>query len=200
MASKFEIEQMHVPYFAPKTIDQSKVLKVFEKNERSETKGGNKDKTSLLYQYMDKLKQLPTSSSSLTSYYATTFRKLMKLSKDTPIQKKWDQGGNEEEPGNEVWASANKDGGNFVELIQILLDHFLTINHQQNDNNNNDDDQIGILLLALDLVKQLALTQTGLLRYYEMKLDTLGRCLESRLIENLLEKRSHPDPMVRKKN
>ncbi|KAI9300723.1 clasp N terminal-domain-containing protein [Cunninghamella echinulata] len=196
MASKFEVEQMHVPYFSPKTIDQSKVLKVFEKNERSEAKGGNKDKTSLLYQYMDKLNQSPaslSSTSSLTSFYAPTFRKLMRLCKETPIQKKWDQGGNEEEPGNEVWASANKDGGNFVELIQILLNQFLNMKQQLNGDN---DDHISILLLALDLVKQLALTQTGLLRFYEMKLDSLGRSLESRLIEYLLEKRSHPDPMV----
>ncbi|KAI8328645.1 clasp N terminal-domain-containing protein [Chlamydoabsidia padenii] len=172
----------YVPYYAPNIEDISEWHPVFENNNRSE---GTKDKAASLYQLVDKLKQYCQSAGTTAhQQHSILFRKLMRLSKEAPIQKKWDQGGSEEFPGSEMWASANKDGGNFVELVQVIL-HMLTLPQFS-----------CCTLLILDLVRQLALAQTGLMRFYEMKLDRQGMTLESQLLEQLLEKRGSPNPTI----
>ncbi|KAI8096355.1 clasp N terminal-domain-containing protein [Halteromyces radiatus] len=175
----------HVPYFAPSVISND-VLPVFDNNHRSE--GNAKDKSALLYQLIDKLKQHLESTGNDTAQsqhhqHIAIFRKLMRLSKESPIQKKWDQGGNSEQ-GADVWASAQKDGGNFVELMQVVLRILTSPSFQC------------CTLFVLDLIRQLAMAQTGLMRFYEMKFDRHGMTLEARLVEQLLEKRADPDPTI----
>lgn len=172
----------YVSYYAPNIEDISHWHAVFEVNHRSE---GIKDKAAPLYQLIDKLKQYcQCSGTTAHQQHSVLFRKLMRLSKESPIQKKWDQGGSEEVPGSEMWASASEDGGNFVELIQVII-NMLSLPQFS-----------CCTLLILDLVRQLAMAQTGLMRFYEMKMDRHGMTLESQLFEQLLEKRGSPDPTV----
>jgi hypothetical protein len=83
-----------------------------------------------------------------------------------------------------MWASASKDGGNFVELIQVIINMLSLPKFRC------------CTLLILDLVRQLAMAQTGLMRFYEMKMDRHGMTLESQLFEQLLKKRGSIDPTV----
>lgn len=179
---------MHVPFFAPEKVNFPNP--VFKHNVRtniamtttaSTTTNGTspaarnlKDKTILLYALIDKLK---TSSVD----HQNTFRKLSRLFKDVPIRRRWDQGGIEEN-GSETWAGAQGDAGNFVETVQAILPHLV-------DNDKH-------ILSALECVRQLAITQAGLFRFYERKVDDQGRTLESQLMEKLLLIRSNENPTV----
>lgn len=184
----------HVPFFAPEKVNFPNP--VFKSNVRtnivasshsttttSTTTNGtlngrnSKDKTMLLYTLIDKLNSA-TSSSTTTTTNADTFRKLTRLFKEVPIRRRWDQGGIEEN-GSETWAGAQGDAGNFVETVQAIL--------PQLDNNT----------VALECIRQLAVTQTGLFRYYERKLDDQGKSLESQLMEKLLDIRCNDNPTVR---
>lgn len=136
-----------------------------------------KDKTVLLYALIDKLK---LSSSD----HHQTFRKLIRLCKEVPIRRRWDQGGIEEN-GSETWAGAQGDAGNFVELVQAII-YFL----------NHNDDNEKYLNVCLECIRQLAVTQAGLFRFYERKVDDKGMTLESQLMEKLLLIRSNENPTV----
>lgn len=179
----------HVPFFAPEKVNFPNP--VFRSNVRtnivaasqsttttSTTTNGTsngrniKDKTTLLYTLIDKL-----NSATSTSTNADTFRKLTRLFKEVPIRRRWDQGGIEE-TGSETWAGALGDAGNFVETVKATLPHL--------DNNT----------VALECIRQLAVTQTGLFRYYERKLDDQGKSLESQLMEKLLDIRCNDNPTV----
>ena len=48
----------------------------------------------------------------------------------------------------------------------------------------------------MECIRQLAVTQTGLFRYYERKLDERGKSLESQLMETLLDIRCNDNPTV----
>ncbi|CAO3600104.1 unnamed protein product [Absidia cylindrospora] len=181
----------HIPYYSPNPQQQQAPtpwLEVFEANQRSD---GTRDKAAPLYQMIDKLQHYGQQSlgggvSATHQQHGTVFRKLMRISKESPIQKKWDQGGLNEQPGCEVWASAKNDGGNYVELMQVILQHLAAA----------EPGLACCSLALLDLVRQLAMAQTGLMRFYEMKLDRHGMTLESRLLEQLLIKRGNLDPTI----
>ncbi|EPB92703.1 hypothetical protein HMPREF1544_00432 [Mucor circinelloides 1006PhL] len=186
----------HVPFFAPEKVNFPNP--VFKSNVRanivasshsttttSTTTNGtlngrnSKDKTMLLYTLIDKLNSATSSSTTTTTTTtnADTFRKLTRLFKEVPIRRRWDQGGIEES-GSETWAGAQGDAGNFVETVQAIL--------PQLDNN----------IVALECIRQLAVTQTGLFRYYERKLDDQGKSLESQLMEKLLDIRCNDNPTI----
>ena len=176
----------YVPFFAPEKVNYPNP--VFKHNARtivstnaSTTTSNNrnlKDKTTLLYALIDKLK-------SSSSDHHQTFRKLIRLFKEVPIRRRWDQGGIEEN-GSETWAGAQGDAGNFVELIQTIIG-FL-------DDNNLDEKYLAI---SLECIRQLAVTQAGLFRYYERKVNENGMTLESQLMERLLQIRSNENPTVK---
>jgi hypothetical protein len=127
---------------------------------------------------IDKLK----SSSIQPSDNVNTFRKLTGLLKEVPIRRRWDQGGSEEN-GNETWAGANGDGGNFVELVQSILLHLDTPTDKRT-------------ISALECTRQLAVTQSGLFKFFERKSNDKGMTVESLLTEKLLELRSNENPTV----
>ncbi len=127
---------------------------------------------------IDKLK----SSSIQPSDNVNTFRKLTGLLKEVPIRRRWDQGGSEEN-GNETWAGANGDGGNFVELVQSILLHLDTPTDKRT-------------ISALECTRQLAMTQSGLFKFFERKSNDKGMTVESLLTEKLLELRSNENPTV----
>lgn len=174
---------VYVSFFAPEKVNYPNP--VFQQNARTVTLNGStttngrnlKDKTILLYALIDKLKQS-------SSDHHNTFRKLIRLFKDVPIRRRWDQGGIEES-GSETWAGSNGDAGNFVELVQSIL-YYL-------DNCDNDE---RYLTVALECIRQLAVTQVGLFRFYETKVDKKGMTLESQLMEKLLQIRSNENPTV----
>jgi hypothetical protein len=174
----------HVAFFAPEKVNFPNP--VFKHNQRTLTASQSsststttatsrnpKDKTVLLYTLIDKLKS--------SSDHQATFRKLTRLLKEVPIRRRWDQGGIEES-GSETWAGAQGDAGNFVETVQAILP-FLTDTKS--------------VLVALECLRQLAVTQAGLFRYYERKVDERGMTLESQLMEKLLEIRSNESPTVK---
>ncbi|KAF1807513.1 clasp N terminal-domain-containing protein [Mucor lusitanicus] len=184
----------HVPFFAPEKVNFPNP--VFRSNVRanivaasqsttttSTTTNGTsnarhlKDKTTLLYTLIDKLNSATLVPPATTTAHADTFRKLTRLFKEVPIRRRWDQGGIEE-TGSETWAGALGDAGNFVETVQAILPHL--------DNN----------IVALECIRQLAVTQTGLFRYYERKLDDQGKSLESQLMEKLLDIRCNDNPTI----
>lgn len=174
---------VYVSFFAPEKVNYPNP--VFQQNARTVSLNGStttngrnlKDKTILLYALIDKLKQS-------SSDHHNTFRKLIRLFKDVPIRRRWDQGGIEES-GSETWAGSNGDAGNFVELVQSIL-YYL-------DNCDNDE---RYLTVALECIRQLAVTQVGLFRFYETKVDKKGMTLESQLMEKLLQIRSNENPTV----
>ncbi|CAO3625336.1 unnamed protein product [Mucor hiemalis] len=175
-----------VPFFAPEKVNYPDP--VFQNNERSivATSNGSsttannrnlKDKTILLYALIDKLK-LPASDPH------QTFRKLIRLCKEVPIRRRWDQGGIDES-GSETWAGAKGDAGNFVELVQAII-FFLDLEK------NNEK----YLAVSLECIRQLAVTQAGLFRFYERKVNDKGMTLESQLMERLLLIRSNENPTI----
>lgn len=175
---------IYVSFFAPEKVNYPSP--VFKHNARtavttngSTTTGGRnlKDKTVLLYALIDKLKQ-PSPD------YHQTFRKLIRLFKEVPVRRRWDQGGIEEN-GSETWAGSNGDAGNFVELVQSIL-YFLQ--HDQSER---------YLTVTLECIRQLAVNQVGLFRFYERKVDVNGQTLESQLMEKLLQIRSNENPTVK---
>jgi hypothetical protein len=179
---KYPVPQ-HVAFFAPERVNFPNP--VFKHNQRTLTASQSsststttatsrnpKDKTVLLYTLIDKLKS--------PSDHQATFRKLTRLIKEVPIRRRWDQGGIEES-GSETWAGAQGDAGNFVETVQAILP-FLSNTKS--------------VLVALECLRQLAVTQAGLFRYYERKVDERGMTLESQLMEKLLEIRSNDSPTV----
>ncbi|KAG1158767.1 hypothetical protein G6F37_005496 [Rhizopus arrhizus] len=171
-------EPKFVPFFYPEKVNYP--CAVFQSNARS-TAGsvrGGKDKTALLYALIDKLK----SSSIQPSDNVNTFRKLTGLLKEVPIRRRWDQGGSEEN-GNETWAGANGDGGNFVELVQSILLHLDTPTDKRT-------------ISALECTRQLAVTQSGLFKFFERKSNDKGMTVESLLTEKLLELRSNENPTI----
>ncbi|CEG73667.1 hypothetical protein RMATCC62417_09001 [Rhizopus microsporus] len=172
-------EPQFVPFFHPEKVSYS--CPVFESNTRSTTTvsvRGGKDKTVLLYALIDKLKSLSNNMSDNIN----TFRKLTRLLKEVPIRRRWDQGGNEE-TGNETWAGGNGDGGNFVELVQSILLHL-------------EQPPSRCMTSALECIRQLAMTQSGLFKFYERKSNSKGMTLESQLMEKLLELRSDENPTI----
>ncbi|KAI8136876.1 clasp N terminal-domain-containing protein [Fennellomyces sp. T-0311] len=170
----------NVPYFAPKEVNDP--LAVFKENKRTDTTmptmingRGGRDKTATIYALVDKLKSNSADNAA--------FRKLARIAREASIIQPWDQGGSNE-ASSELWAGANQDGGNFVELIQGVLLYL--------DLSNNSVS----ISVVLELVRQLAVTQTGLFKYYERKVDDQGMSLEARLIERLLLVRADNDPTV----
>ncbi|RCI02771.1 hypothetical protein CU098_011962 [Rhizopus stolonifer] len=171
----------HVPFFAPEKVNFPNP--VFKQNVRTlfaspSTSTSNinrnaKDKTMLLYALIDKLKTSP-------SDHQTTFRKMTRLFKEVPIRRRWDQGGIEEN-GSETWAGAQGDAGNFVEVVQTVLPYL--------------DDKKSVLA-SIECMRQLAVTQAGLFRFFERKVDEKGRTLESQLLEKLLLIRSSDHPTI----
>jgi hypothetical protein len=135
---------------------------------------GRKDKTIQLYAFIDKL--------NTTTADVATFRKLTRLFKEVPIRRRWDQGGCEED-GSETWAGASQDGGNFVETIQAILIYL-------------EQPPSKLTVAVLECIRQLAVTQTGLFRFYERKADEKGMSLEARIMEQLLLIRSNENPTV----
>lgn len=175
-----------VPFFAPEKVNYPDP--VFQNNERSivvtsngsSTTANNrnlKDKTTLLYALIDKLKLSASDPHQ-------TFRKLIRLCKEVPIRRRWDQGGIEES-GSETWAGAKGDAGNFVELVQAII---FFLDHEQNNEK--------YLAVSLECIRQLAVTQAGLFRFYERKVNTKGMTLESQLMERLLLIRSNENPTI----
>ena len=175
----------HVPFFAPEEVVTP--LKVFEKNLRTDISAqqqmsngrGGRDKTATIYSSVDKLKSMTADSA--------VFRKLARISREASIIQPWDQGG-ANEASSELWAGADQDGGNFVEVIQGVLVYLDPI--------NNDNGKLVSMPAVLELVRQLAVTQTGLFKHYERKVDQHGMTLEARLIECLLAVRASNDATV----
>lgn len=176
----------HVAFFAPEKVNfpnpvfkhNQRTLTASQSSSTSTTTATNrnpKDKAVLLYSLIDKLK-LKSSSD-----HQGTFRKLTRLVKEVPIRRRWDQGGIDES-GSETWAGAQGDAGNFVETVQVILPLL---------------SDTKLVLVALECLRQLAVTQAGLFRYYERKVDERGMTLESQLMEKLLEIRSNDSPTVR---
>ncbi|KAF7730673.1 suppressor of tub2 mutation [Apophysomyces ossiformis] len=167
----------NVPYFAPKEIANGG-LPVFKQNKRSApntaARSGAKDRTTALYGLVDKMNAMAADNN--------TFRKMIRLCKEAPVLKRWDQGGSED-PGSELWAGGNSDGGNFVEVVQSTL---LYLSPSGNAHT----------AAALELVQQLSNTQAGLFRFYERKVDERSMSLEALLTERLLEMRSNDDPTI----
>ncbi|KAI7883956.1 hypothetical protein K492DRAFT_205010 [Lichtheimia hyalospora FSU 10163] len=173
----------HVPYFAPKQVDDP--LPVFADNKRSEANvaaagRGGKDKTATLYAMVDKLKSASADNG--------TFRKLVRLAREASIIQPWDQGG-ANEAYSEVWAGADNNGGNFVELMQGILIYL-------GAGNDHGCNKTVSMITVLDLIRQLLVTQVGLFKYYERKVDAQGMSLEARLTERLLVVRANDDPSV----
>lgn len=163
-----------VPYFAPREVHDP--LPVFKENKRTSLATaaggrGSKDKTASLYAWVDKLKSMTADNG--------TFRKLARLAKEAALTHTWDQGGAEE---GEVWAGAENDGGNFVELVQGTV-LYLDVSNP-------------CAASAIELVRQLSITQAGLFAFYERKVDEHGMTLEARLIERLLAVRASEDMTV----
>ncbi|KAI8072433.1 clasp N terminal-domain-containing protein [Gongronella butleri] len=163
-------------YFSGHIKHEEDVHPVFARNVRSDGKG----RANTLYQTLDKWVQVKDASQH-EHEHVSLIKKLMRLSKESPIQKRWDQGGADEQHAD-LWESGNKDGGNFVELMQTLLDQVAACKSCR--------------YLQLELAQQLVTAQSGLLRYYERKLDEQGRSLESRLIEQAICRRADPDPTI----
>ncbi|KAI8996900.1 clasp N terminal-domain-containing protein [Pilobolus umbonatus] len=159
---------LHVPFFCPEKVISFNPI--FDQPNRSQSARHVKDKTAVLYSLLDKLNQADVS----------VYRKLIRLFKEVPIRRRWDQGGSEESGGG-TWAGGNGDGSNFVETIQLLIFHLDKTKHT---------------IPLLECIRQLAVTQPGLFRFYERKLDRKGRTLESQLMEKLLEIRSSDNPTV----
>ncbi|KAI8384234.1 clasp N terminal-domain-containing protein [Radiomyces spectabilis] len=165
-----------VDYYQPERVIDA--LPVFEKNHRSQPSTGahlrgGRDRATVLYGLVDKLKSMEADS--------MTFRKLMRLSRETPILKRWDMGGSEEN-GNDAWAGADHNGGNFVELVQVIT-AYVGQDHAS-------------VLPGLELIQQLAVAQTGLFRFYEKKVNSQGMSLEAQLVQRLLELRSNDNPTI----
>ncbi|KAI8975170.1 clasp N terminal-domain-containing protein [Mycotypha africana] len=148
----------------------------------------------------------------------TTLRKLTRLFREVPIRRRWDQGGLEE-VGSETWAGGLQgEASNFVEVIQTILlflneephpqpqepltnSHKEDVDHEESPVLAGVDEtlrqrQQKIILVALESVRQLAVTQAGLFRFYERKVDNEGKTLESQLMEKLLHIRSSENPTV----
>lgn len=188
----------HVPFFAPERVNfpnpifhsPSRTLTTSNSTTTTSsitTNRNPKDKTVLLYNLIDKLK-----SNTGADHY-NTFKKLIKLAKEVPIRRRWDQGGIEES-GSETWAGANPaDAGNFVELVQAILFY---LDQQQQQQGEEQDAATRCLPVALECTRQLAMTQVGLFRFYERKVDDKGMTLESQLLEKLLSIRSNENPTV----
>ncbi|KAG0174960.1 suppressor of tub2 mutation [Apophysomyces sp. BC1021] len=142
-----------VPYFAPKE-QTSEGLAVFKENKRNppnvSARSGGKDRTTALYGLIDKMNAMAADNN--------TFRKMIRLCKEAPVLKRWDQGGSEE-AGGELWAGGNLDGGNFVEVAQSTLLYLGPTNTTHT-------------AAAMELVQQLSNTQAGLFRFYERKICT----------------------------
>ncbi|KAI9310814.1 clasp N terminal-domain-containing protein [Dichotomocladium elegans] len=165
----------HVPYFSPREVIDA--LPVFTHNTRTETTTARvgKDKTMMLYALVDKLVSGPADNA--------TFRKLVRLAREASIIQPWDQGGSNE-AYSELWAGSENNGGNFVELIQAMYLYLVT------------DKPAAITLAALELVRQLLVTQVGLFKYYERKVDDHGMSIEAHLVEHLLEVRALEDASI----
>lgn len=174
----YETSVTHVPYFAPSQV--SEPWPTLKQNKRSEpsTAAMNgrsaRDKTSTLYALIDKLKSMNADNAAV--------RKLTRLAREAPVMQPWDQGGRDE-PGSDLWAAAEADGGNFVEVVQSAI---LYLDGSQKT------------LSVLELVRQLASTQCGLFQYCERRIDEQGMSLEARLMERLLAVRASPDASVKK--
>ncbi|OBZ80341.1 hypothetical protein A0J61_11610, partial [Choanephora cucurbitarum] len=182
---KYPVPQF-VPFYLPERVNFPHP--VFKQNVRSlqstlstttsqHANRNVKDKAVQLYGLIDKLKS-PASSIE----HQNTFRKMTRLFKEVPIRRIWNQGGIEES-GSETWAGAQNDAGNFVETIQAVLP-FL------------DGDNEKSSLTAIECIRQLAVTQAGLFRFFERKVDEQGRTLESQLLEKLLKMRSSRNPTI----
>ncbi|KAI9279561.1 clasp N terminal-domain-containing protein [Sporodiniella umbellata] len=165
----------HVDFFRPAKVHAP--CAVFQANRRTPPQTGlsvRKDKAVLLYALIDQLKA--------KEQIHPTFHKLTRLLRDTPIRRRWDQGGSEE-TGSDTWAGALADGGNFVELVQTLLPYLQSPIEPWT-------------LPALECTCQMAIAQSGLLKFFERKSNRYGSTLESQLIERLLELRSHTQPSI----
>ncbi|KAI8366943.1 clasp N terminal-domain-containing protein [Choanephora cucurbitarum] len=177
---KYPVPQS-VPFYRPERVNFPHP--VFKQNIRSlqsthQPANRAKDKAVQLYGLIDKLKS-PASSVE----HQNTFRKMTRLFKEVPIRRIWNQGGIEES-GSETWAGAQNDAGNFVETVQAVLP-FL------------DGDNEKSSLTAIECIRQLAVTQAGLFRFFERKVDDEeGRTLESQLLEKLLKMRSSRNPTI----
>ncbi|CEP12161.1 hypothetical protein [Parasitella parasitica] len=165
----------HVPFFAPEKVNFPNPI--FRSNLRTNIVTSSQSSTTSSLGNQNAYKLNSPAPTSTTTTNADTFRKLTRLFKEVPIRRRWDQGGIEES-GSETWAGAQGDAGNFVEVVQAILPHL----------NNNT--------VALECIRQLAVTQTGLFRYFERKLDDQGRSLESQLMEKLLEIRCNDNPTI----
>ncbi|ORX44434.1 hypothetical protein DM01DRAFT_1182139 [Hesseltinella vesiculosa] len=152
-------------------------LPVFDRNVRSD-KGG---RVTAFYQALDKWADAKASEYH-QKVHVPTVKKFMCFSKEAPVQKKWDQGGDDEPPGSVLWESGQKDGGNFVELMQCILDQF--------------DHCEPCWQSLLELSQQLVTEQSGLLRFYERRVNDKGKTLESQLIEQVLSKRASEDSTI----
>ncbi|KAI7899135.1 uncharacterized protein BX663DRAFT_522413 [Cokeromyces recurvatus] len=105
-----------------------------------------------------------------------------RIFREVPIRRRWDQGG-AEEIGGETWAGdSRKDAGNFVETVQVILPYI---------------GQERVTVLALECIRQLAVTQAGLFRFYERQVNEDGASLESRLLEKLLKVRISSNSTIR---
>ncbi|RCI04236.1 suppressor of tub2 mutation [Rhizopus stolonifer] len=170
----------HVPFFYPARVNYPCV--VFQSNIRSNAATVSvrvgKDKTAILYTLIDKLKLLSTNTADNVS----TFRKLTRLLKEVPIKRRWDQGGSEEN-GNETWAGGQGDGGNFVELVQGIMLHL---------NQPTSKSTVS----ALECIRQLAITQSGLFKVFERKSNDKGMTVESMLTERLLELKANENHTI----
>ncbi|KAI9477955.1 MAG: clasp N terminal-domain-containing protein [Benjaminiella poitrasii] len=165
----------HVPFFAPKKVTFWN--RIFKENVRNET--GAKDKTAFLYSLMDTIEQDPIN----------VFRKMNRLFREVPIRRRWDQGG-AEEVGSETWVGGGRsmnDAGNFVELVQRAILPYL----------NGKMEEERVTVLGLECLRQLAVTQAGLFRFYERQVDESGASLESKILEPLLEIRSSMNSTLR---
>ncbi|KAI9498131.1 clasp N terminal-domain-containing protein [Zychaea mexicana] len=174
----------HVPFFAPEDVINA--LPVFKENKRTDTSvqtaangRGGRDKTATIYATLDKVKSMTADNAA--------FRKLARISREASIIQPWDQGG-ANEASSELWAGANQDGGNFVEVVQGVLLYL--------DPGNNGNGKLVSMPTVLELVRQLAVTQTGLFKYYERKVDQEGMTLEARLVERLLAVRASNEATI----
>ncbi|KAI9013380.1 clasp N terminal-domain-containing protein [Phycomyces nitens] len=162
------------PYLNSRLVNYP--LPVFKENPRTQhatplsIARGGRDKTVTLYSLVDKM------YSSNADY--NTFRRLIRLARESPVLKSWDQGG-ATESGSDLWGGGLQDGGNFVEVIQGALAYLKPTS--------------GLVLGAMELVQQLAATQSGLFRFYERKKDVRGMTLEGRLARQLLLIRASQD-------